>query len=266
MVKYCYLPRMHTRKYYNNTLIPKYLTMLDKLDSGVLGIDVLKNATIDVCNCLNNMLDYFSEENPDYLRDKVGVYKAGQFKKKVFSPNHAVDGAQLNIDYYGYVKNIADCGKHHNIKRYDPQIKSSGDIREVLATIRYSDDDGFYYARKNIVVATDVNGRDWPCEVLIYCAFNFITSVLIDSGVIDSAPNLHRIKRDFYISRSDAAKLTPTKMTGVEGEHFEVQLKCYIYEVHGPLQIRVVRSNDEFHSDIPTTFNVVKGMYNSAIE
>lgn len=252
---------MHTRKYYNNTLIPKYLSMLDKLDNGVLGIDLLKNETIDVCDSLINILEYFAEENPDYLRDKVDVETVAQFKEKVFTPGHVVDGARLNIDYYRYVRDIANCGKHHKIDRGKPKITSSSDIREVLATIRYTDDEGFYYSQKNIVVATDNDGRDWPCEVLIYCAFVFIAHTLVDGGVISILPKTPRIKRNFYISRSDAEKLGPSKMCGIEGEHFVVQLKCYIYEVHGPLQIRDLKVEDEFYSEIPTTLNIDKGMY-----
>jgi len=235
--------------------------MLDKLDNDALGIDVLKKETIDVCNCLNNLLEYFAEENPGYLQDKVGVKTSGQFRDKVCSLGHVVDGYSLNIDYYGYVRDIANCGKHHNINRGNPKIKSSSDIREVLATIRYSDDDGYYYSYKNIVVATDDDGRNWPCEVLIYCAFVFITGVLVDGNVIPEPPKLQRIKRNFYITRSDAEKLSLTEMCVVKGEHFEMQLKNYIYEVHGPLQIRDIKVDDEFHSKIPATFNTVKGMY-----
>lgn len=262
MKKSWYCPRMHTRKYYNNTLIPKYLSMMGKLDNDVLGIDALKNETINICNCLNNILEYFANENPDYLREKVGVETVDEFKKKVFTIGHVVVGCRLNIDYYGYVRDIADCGKHKELGRASAKIKSSGDIRETLALIRYADDDGYYYSYKKIVVATDDDGRAWPCEVLIYCAFVFITNTLIDAGVIPAFPTLQRIKREFYISRSDAEKRNVPEMRGIEGEHIDVYSRCYIYEVQGLLQIRDVKKEDEFDTKFPATLNVTKGMYN----
>jgi hypothetical protein len=259
---------MHTRIFYNDDVMPKYLKMLDTLDNAAVGYGELKRDTIDACNSLNNILDYFADENHDYLETECGMKVKNRnnrqitsdFREKICSQANAIDGYSLG-NSYAYIRDIADCGKHLNLGRSSAEITHSEDIRESLATIRYSDENGYYYSHKNLVLFTRKDNFTSPSEIYIYFAFHFITRVLISAGVIDSPPKLPRLQRDFYISRSDADELGPPKMRGKGGEHFDMQLSSYIYEIKGPAQIRSLKNDDEFDCIFPVTFDVDETMY-----
>lgn len=251
---------MNTRTYYYETLIPNYLKMLDDLDNGVVGANLLKNDTTTICANLNTILDYIVNEYPDYIKTEWDSNNVKQFRDKVCSPDHIVGRYKLD-DFYSYVRDIAECNRHKKLNSERAKIESSADIIESVASIRYSDEQGYYYSQKNIVVFSGKEGGISPCEIYIYFAFVFITEILISAGVIHSYPNIPILQRDFYISRSDAEAQAPSKMQGIAGERFDMKLESYIYEINGPLQIRVLKEGDEFNCLIPTTFEVVKNKY-----
>lgn len=253
---------MKTRQYYVNEVLPAYQGFIESLDSEAVGKNKIKSKAIQICSCLNNLVDYIFIENPAYVQNVWGVINKEDFRLKIENarPGNNIQGYhQLHGKFFGFIRDISNISKHSSIGRTNKTINDLSDVKESNAIIRYQDEGGYYYSSKSMLIVISKDDSKIPLEYFIIQAFLFLTDILIELKIIPEKPLIRAYKRDLYVKRENAN--AKTKMSGFAGEYFDVVMSSYIYEINGPFELRSVRKEDVFNYTTNTSITIDKGFF-----
>ena len=99
---------------------------------------------------------------------------------------------------YSHIADIANVGKHRELRDESAVIKSVDDIREVSLCIDYEDSEGRYIHMQKVVLV-NIDGERVDIIELLTIVLNFWGNILLTAGVIPSYEN--------YIAPEDPKKL-----------------------------------------------------------
>ncbi|MBC7193723.1 hypothetical protein [Marinobacter sp.] len=239
---------MHTRSIYSSEIVVKHDKMQHNLENNYPGLGLLRTDVFELSNSLNNLIDYLSKEYPDYIKQKWQARNANELRINLEKAEASKFGISVPKGLFGYIRDIANVGKHMSIGRPDATVTRVSDVTEAIGFIRYGDDSGHYYGHKYLVLVKKAENLWVPAEFLLDSGFLVATKLLMDIGLIPGLPKNKKINRNLYISREESENLKKPKINTRKGEYLSVALRTYIYLENDFFQIRSAKPNETFKS------------------
>lgn len=251
---------MYTRDLYLYEILPTYKEMVRALDEEPLRPKATRLYAINLCNSLNNLIDFFVKEFPAYT---LGVWKAKnaeELRLQLENTAHIIDNYRVQTRLYGYIRDIANCSKHLSIGRQNAIIKHANQISEQIALIKYSDADGEYFGSKGTVIVDDGSAKI-PVDVLAYLSVRVVNDMLVAVNAIPSTPRSPAVLRSYHLTRAQALQLGGPHVEVPIKESFEVPMQPYIYDNIPFLQIRYKRDGEKFNTEFQMKINPTEELF-----
>lgn len=241
---------MNTLRLYVHDLIPAYKKFLSSLDDCLVGEEEMSKNAKDLCGVLHDLTEYVAKEHPDYINEKWVAANTKKFRDNLESMSHLISGYEVPGSFFGYIRDVANTSKHMSITRDKAKFRTTKNVAECLALVRYEDQDGYFYSHKQLVVVYDEQGGKIPLEFMILQGVLTFSNMLIDIGLIKKTPDELLATRDFYISREKAKKAPQAIIKGLAGVPINVAVAFYVYDKKLPFKLRSRNSSDLFEEDI----------------
>ncbi|MCG8316403.1 MAG: hypothetical protein MI976_24595 [Pseudomonadales bacterium] len=252
---------MYTRQLYLDDVIPKMERFYSSLDMNITGTGEAKSHAIAVCNSINNIFDYFIRESPTTVENIWEAKNKADFTKALES----YDGARYQIpvpdDLFGFIRDVANVGKHMFVTREDKIVPHVGKIIESLGIIRYSDCSGNYYGYKSFVLAGNDKDAFIPIDIYVGFAIDIVTRMLVEAQIIPHPLPGISLKRSLFMDREETEKQVKPIVFGKVGEEMNVAFKNYVFLPDSPVKIRTRQSGDIFKNDTEILFQIKKSPF-----
>jgi len=136
------------------------------------------------------------------------------------------------------------------ITRDEALFRTTKNVVECLALVRYEDHEGYYYSHEQLVVVNDEKGGKLPIEFIALLGALTFSNMLIDIGLIKKIPDEFLATRDFYISRVKAKEAPQPIIKALAGVPINVAVAFFVYDKKLPFKLRSRNSKDLFEEDI----------------
>lgn len=235
-----------TRTYFIEKVIPSYEIFVNYYNKREFG---LRKDTFNAGNIAESLRDI-----PEHIFTEIGV-AAGH--KNAYKYRESMSDKN---SHYKIVCDLANAIKHREISKNNPSFLSLDDVKESVATVRYSDILGKYYRTRKLLEVTLLDKSIHDIGDLLHKSILLWSNQLIILGLIPAIPKFPELLPKFA-RRNDIRFKDNIHMLGFVGEYFETQLRALIYR-KSTNTITEVATGEKFGtSDIPVTMKIDKSPF-----
>lgn len=253
---------MKLRTLYTNEIVAKYSEFLETLDTVPMGNGKSLNLATELCNLLNNVVDYLIVEYPSFIHATFGVATAKALRKKIRDSGVGNGTEKSYGEAFKVINDVADSKKHYELGDKTRSVMDIGRVTESICAIQHTDELGHYHSTRGIILVEFTNGNVAPLEIYIYFAFLMFSNILIGCGCIPKLPNIEKHMRQFDLSRDAASNFQQPNLHFKDGDPVNIKLHKFVFVPNSIIQLRSHEKGDCSEFDINIgNITVVKSIF-----
>lgn len=199
------------RHYFLQVVIPAYEELGRILLDGVLGNRRDLVAAGRAAEACLHLADHIARD------PVVGSQVPGAPKSKLY-----IQDLSKRYRYFAIAKDMANAFKHRKISDQERRLEGVESLVERWALIRFSDDEGHYWATRKVVIVRLNGGVEIFAEDVIERCIAAWSVELTRLNVIPSPPRIELAPKRF-LTRDEVPERPRIEMLAQEGEYFESQ-------------------------------------------